>query len=200
MLALIALNGSANRCREGAVLALVALNGVEVVVNRDPTHVEGVGHVFNGTTQNEGATLVEQFDGLLLVLAAQRLKFSAQFALHTFNEAVQRIVELRQLQSTNGDTAPNQRNIRRMRCLDRHDPSPDRMRHGCQGGKKVVGRCGHCPEGSGPRDPPTMWRWVLRTRHKIIGARVSSSFLQACLRPANNLVAGPNPIPTVDTW
>ena len=150
-------------------LATVAFDRIEVVVDRDPAHVERVGDVFHGAAQHEGSSLVEEADGLLLVLAAEVLESAAEFAFNAFDQAIEGVVKLRELQRANNYAAPVQGDVGRVRLRRSDDAGPDGMGDRFEGGEKrfgTIGGCRHHP----PRVVDPCRRMLIGREERAIGS------------------------------
>ena len=125
-------------------LATVAFDRIEVVVDRDPAHIERIGDIFHGAAQYEGSSLVEEADGLLLVFATEVLESAAELTFNAFDQAIESVMELRELQCADNDAAPVQGYVGRVRVLGADDAGPDGVGDRFEGGEKRFGIFGSC--------------------------------------------------------
>src|SRR5579871_34571 len=114
--------------------------GVQVVVDREAADPHRVGHVLDGLAEREGAPLVEQAHGALLVFAGQRGERGTQLALDVGHEPLERAVELgREAEAADDDAVPAEGNVAGREVLAGHHGAAHRVGDGADGGEQRVG-------------------------------------------------------------
>ncbi len=90
------------------------MDGVQVVVDRDPTDTHRIGNVFDGAPQDECTSLVEHAYRTLLALTRKRRKRLPEFGLDSVDQTIECAMQRRHSHGTNDLALPHERHVGRL--------------------------------------------------------------------------------------